>query len=439
MGTSNKVITVILTLVLTSCLEVKPLSAGSGNEQSSLAEDRLPTSLPESEPEPGPPILPPPEMSDPPIVIPDPIVPENPPDEPAPPVVPPPDDPPSGDDPTPPEDPAPPVPPVNPPSDDTLPPIATPVSGTVFVDNFEYAVSRDVAGAMEIFQSHGWNAVKTHQDNTTRHANGYIYTVDNIPGFSGNFPGRSSNRVLAIEARPFTLQGQTDFYLQFGAGAGPIGQIPANHWYQFWIYSQQYGEQQSKITHGKILYPNRANSYPATTSNNGYVYLSTLEKNQDEGGCIADRSFGCDSGILSTNWNNQFGGINSGVRNQESVFGQNLSSESAVIPNQWTLVKIHVDISGTDPRAAPGQAVYEQWIRRQGSSQWIKTTEWIGGAQINGATVAMTPAFNDGLRTVRIPTTTGATTSAAGDWFDYWLYLDDFTIAGSEAALPVYP
>ena len=121
------------------------------------------------------------------------------------------------------------------------------------------------------------------------------------------------------------------------------------------------------------------------------------------------------------------------------VLDKTLRTEAPIMSNTWTLVKVHVDLSGTDPRAAPGQAVYEQWIRRQGSSQWIKTTEYIGGVTIvNGQPIAFTPSFKDGFKSIRIPTTIGATTSAKGDWFDRRMYLDDFVIATSEADLPVY-
>ena len=80
------------------------------------------------------------------------------------------------------------------------------------------------------------------------------------------------------------------------------------------------------------------------------------------------------------------------------------------------------------------------WVRPTGS----KTTEWIGGVTVNDSApssepVDLRPAFTDGFRTIRIPTTVGGTTAAIGDWYDYVLYVDDFAIATSEADLPLYP
>jgi hypothetical protein len=70
----------------------------------------------------------------------------------------------------------------------------------------------------------------------------------------------------------------------------------------------------------------------------------------------------------------------------------------------------------------------------------LKTTEYIGGKTIiNSAPISFIPAYNDGFRMMRIPSTFGSTNVNKGDWFDSWTYLDDFAIAGSEAGLPTYP
>ena len=62
------------------------------------------------------------------------------------------------------------------------------------------------------------------------------------PGYSGSFPGIDSTRVLAIEARPGSLGSQTDFYLQFGDENAPQGSVPADVWFQFWIYPNYYDD-----------------------------------------------------------------------------------------------------------------------------------------------------------------------------------------------------
>lgn len=272
-----------------------------------------------------------------------------------------------------------------------------------------------------------------------------MYTTQAIPGFTGRFPGAGSSRVLALEARPYTYQGQTDFYLQFGRGEGPIGQLPANHWFQFWVYSANTPEQPSQYTGGKFIYPNRATYYPATLENEGYVYLYTMSKSSGTPfgvhpcGGEADRTVGCDSAFLTTVWNSQDGGVDNHITGMNWKLGENLAPEPPIAPNAWTLVKVHSDISGTDPRAVPGHAVYEQWVRRQGSATWVKTSEYFGGVtQVNGQTMSFRPAYTDGFRMFRMPTTIGGTTAAVGDWYDHWMYLDDFVVATSEAALPTY-
>lgn len=314
-------------------------------------------------------------------------------------------------------------------------------SAIVLRDNFEYAVNRSDSASCSLFTSTGgWNGVKSNNCGQTS-ARGFLYTTTTIPGYSQSFPGSNSSRVLGMEAKPYTLQSQTDFYLQFGSGEGTI-EIPANHWFQFWVYANNYGAEQSRFSEGKWIYPTRT-IYPASDVNQGYVYMFGLAKRSKTtlyaDPCPGGDSVGCDRVYINTGWFPNNGGVDNHIPNEGTTFGPNLSTEPTIMPNTWTLVKIHVDISGTDPRAAPGQAVYEQWIRRKGSSQWIKTTEYIGGVTIvNDQPIAFTPRYADGFRMIRMPSTIGATTSAKGDWFDFWLYLDDFVLATSEADLPVY-
>jgi len=311
---------------------------------------------------------------------------------------------------------------------------------TVFCDDFEYEVGREDLNARELFVGRGWSHAKIQQ--SASGARGYIYTVDTIPGYQGSFPGMNSNNVLAIEAKPNTLQGQTDFYLQLGSGNGAVGQIPANHWYQFWVYAQNYGNQQSRFTQGKFLYPNRATNYPATVSNQGYVYIVGADKRSktplEISPCGVEDNIGCPNAFFGTGWNAEAGDVNNHVDYNQNKLHANLAENFHLQDNTWVLVKIHIDLSGNDPRTPAGQGVYEQWIRPLGGS-WLKTSEYLGGVtQVNGQTLQFIPPYTDGFRMLRMPTTVGATTSAKGDWFDYWVYMDDFTIAASESDLPVY-
>lgn len=311
--------------------------------------------------------------------------------------------------------------------------------GLIFFDDFEYDVSRDDPGASSAFAAHGWNGAKTQQDDNAG-ARGYVYTASSIPGYSGAFPGLGSSRALVLEAKPQTLNGQTDFYVQYGNEMADIGHIPPNHWFQFWLYSPNTAPEESVYTQGKFIYPTRT-TYPATLNNDGYVYILTENKSAGQVlsiDCDGDRAVPCDDSFFGTNWNGANGLTNNFVDGGEG-FDANLSGEPPITPENWTLVKIHIDLSGTDSRATPGQAVYEQWIRRMGSANWIKTTEWIGGVtQNNGGPINFTPSFRDGFRMFRMPTTVGASNSSVGDWYDHWLYIDDFALAGREDALPVY-
>lgn len=315
-------------------------------------------------------------------------------------------------------------------------------NGALFLDDFEYVVNRNTSGASDIFVAQGgWSDVKTYQDSVG--SAGYLYTADNIEGYSGVFPG-GGNRVLVMEAKPETFQAQTDFYLQYGSGEEEIGYIPADHWYQFWIYAKNYSNEQSLFSQGKFIYPNRATYYPATLNNEGYVYLLSLDKRSKAplylDPCPGGDSVGCESAFFGTVWNSGNGAnVSNHIEYEENSFGQTLSNEQPILENTWTLVKVHIDLTGTDSRAVPGQAVYEMWIKRLGDTLWTKTAEYIGGVtEVNGQAINFVPAFNDGFRTLRMPTTTGETGPQKGDWFDYWLYMDDFAIADTEAELPTY-
>ena len=65
-------------------------------------------------------------------------------------------------------------------------------------------------------------------------------------------------------------------------------------------------------------------------------------------------------------------------------------------------------------------------------------TEWIDGQ--GGLTWQIQPGDIGGHRVFRMPTTIGpAVVDANHVPYDIWMYLDDFAMAASEAALPQYP
>ena len=292
----------------------------------------------------------------------------------------------------------------------------------LFRDNFEYQVDPAVSSTCSRFvSSGGWEAYKSI--NCTGTHRGNIYTVSSIPGYSGSFPGANSTRALLIEQLPYSSSGgdlnaQTDIYLQFGGPTKPTSYIPANVWIQFWIYINRYGSQMSAKLEGKFIYPSPNGNYPANpawlwgtrtlsyrrfwyeTSNPGEQFFTNFPPGADD--------------QLAEEWNQWKLGGNLGT-----------ASDGLIVPNNWYLIKMHVDTSGSSPLASAGQGVSEMWIRPLGSD-WRKTAEWRGG---------VTPSFvwpisDSGNKSIRMPTTV-----AGGD---EWVYLDDFAIATSEADLPTY-
>ncbi len=294
--------------------------------------------------------------------------------------------------------------------------------GLLLFDDFEYVVSRDDPAASSEFMAHGWTGCKTMQSGEPG-ARGYLYTADAIPGFAGTLPG-GGGRVLAIEALPGTLGFQTDFYLQYGVGADPAydNTIPANVWFQFWVYINHYGDQLSRIDEGKLIYSCNG-TYPCQENRWLFTFgaysqpphFDVLGAPSDLGAYLQHDASAAPGHPI----------INPYSVDERWKFGQDDISEYMAV-NRWTLVKIHVDTTG------PG-GVYEAWMRPQGGA-WLKVAEYIDGVSPVGFVWQCSPG---GSRVFRMPTTIGSNTAGAS--YDMWMYMDDFAMATSEAALPVYP
>ena len=293
-----------------------------------------------------------------------------------------------------------------------------PAGDIVFRDNFEYAVERSDSAAAQLFIKQGWSHVKTHQNASG--AKGYLYTTEKIPGYSGPLPGGGS-RVLAMEARPQTLGGQTDFYLGLGNGSSPAfdNYIPGDVWIQFWLYPlQQPGQASTYGTREKFLYVcntdypchshlwmimsgsatyNPGNPLPLGNPSQGQ-FLWTLRK--------AD-------GVSEIN-------NSRGDPDARGNIGSPNPSEW-MRPNRWTLVKMHFKTTSTTGNS------WEVWLRPLGG-KWAKVSEWIGG-KTPGFTWNIPAASVGGHRVLRMPTTMD---------FDKTMFLDDFVIARTESALPTY-
>lgn len=292
----------------------------------------------------------------------------------------------------------------------------------IFFDNFEYIVDRSDPNANRIFIEQGrWTGAKTMQSQSPG-ARGYLYTVNQIPGFNGTFPGNNSQRILAMEALPHTLRFQTDFFLQYGIGADPAYEnaIPSNVWFQFWIYINHHGEQRSQIDAGKLIYPCDT-AFPCRTNKWLLTFGSwsqpprykSLGNPSKKGAFLQHPASGSPIVNPSADPDNRW------------KFGQTNTSQF-MAANRWTLVKIHLDTTTES-------AVYEAWMRPQGGT-WTKVSEWIDGVSPRGFVWRNTPG---GHRVIRMPTTIGHADPKRRS-YDSWIYMDDFAMARTEAGLPTY-
>ena len=66
---------------------------------------------------------------------------------------------------------------------------------------------------------------------------------------------------------------------------------------------------------------------------------------------------------------------------------------------------------------------------------WVKHAEWINGVTPNFSWTFDEGETAGGHHAMRIPTTVG---NGPGAYEDYWLYMDDWAMADSEADLPTY-
>lgn len=298
----------------------------------------------------------------------------------------------------------------------------------IFFDDFEYSVGREDADANTIFiNTGGWSYVKTQQSYGS--GKGYLYTSTSIPGFDGSFPGTSSSRVLVIEALPETMEGQTDFYLQLGEGQSSEydDYIPGDVWFQFWAYPNYYGDQLSRWRSDDKFFYMCNTSYPC----HSHTWMlcngpSSWNPNMGDNplGHPSDGEF---------NWllRNAVGVSNinySLVESGEDMCGPTDSTEW-MKPNRWTLVKLHMNTSSTSGNS------FEAWLKPYGG-EWTKVSEWIGGVTPN-FTWTIPSGSEGGHRVLRMPTTVGSTPAKA-EWYDSWLYIDDFAVASSEQDLPTY-
>jgi hypothetical protein len=306
--------------------------------------------------------------------------------------------------------------------------------GLIFFDGFEYEVQRDQRNERPAFISQGkWSGVKS-ENSRGRGALGYLYTVDRIPGYQGRFPGRNSNRVLAMEGRQGTFKNQTDFYLQYGGNRDDGRTVPGDVWFQFWLYVNYYDDPQDKedqlsgFGRGfKFIYPSANGAYPThplwlfTLGTSSHVTLKDRDKSFYEEVAAHD--------LLLSLITESGAEIKKAQPWDRWKLGQT-GLDGRIAANRWTLVKLHFDTSTPSGK-------YEAWLKPLGGKQ-VKVAEWIDGVT-KDFTWKVPAEKVGGYRCFRMPTTIGSFGERAKDNKDCWMYLDDFTMASREAALPEYP
>lgn len=309
----------------------------------------------------------------------------------------------------------------------------TSTSGDLLLfDNFEYVAGRDDPNVVAVFQQHGWSHAKTQQTGVGN-PRGYLHTVNQIPGYAGAFPGIASNRVLAMDILP-TLPNrdgtnptgsQTDFYLQYGNGEDPAsaGAVPGNVWFQFWMYINYYGDQLSGFDRrNKFIYPCNG-PYPCSGGN--IKWLMSIEPGSYiphwyEIAVPAQGEVFFATHIDRTN--STITSPDTADYDQGKLGQTNLTHPG---PNQWTLVKINIDTSTQF-------GSYRAWIRPLGGS-WIQIADFRHG--VDGFSWVVNQI--GGHRTFRMPTTLGSGNPDQPRW-DAYIYVDDFAMSRTEAALPQY-
>jgi hypothetical protein len=280
------------------------------------------------------------------------------------------------------------------------------------IHQFEYDVPRDIPllgeqpTAEQLFAGSGWSAVKANNSNFRR-GGGWAYTRSDAT---------LGSRVLVLESNPgpVPIQGmpysQTDYYLQLGGDGSTTEVLPANSWIQFWSYATP----QSRFsTRDKTIYPCN-NFYPCSWGPNlGWIFM------WGSGGFNTSGD-GSSRRFLAVEAQNADNRGDSEYPTNKSKLKQNLVA-TPLAGGRWYQVRLHLDTSGA-------QGTYEAWIRERGQSAWTKVSDWRGGVTPNFFWPIPTNQRR-GHTMFRTPTTVNGMGDSA-------VYIDDFVIAASQAALP---
>jgi hypothetical protein len=275
----------------------------------------------------------------------------------------------------------------------------------LFLDDFNYVVSRTDPATLEQFIGHGWRVVKSEQNGR---GDGLLYT--GTPEEFGAPASPAGGRVLAVQSLGGTNKAQTDFYLEYGSTPGDV-------WFQFWIYPQPAprSNRNKFIYATNDSYPSHSHKWMLGDTVNSY---NPFHRDASNGFFITLHAAEGVSTIRYT-------GRGSDPESLDQL-GPNLKIDQAVVVyNRWTLVRMHMRTT-----SATG-GLWEMWLQPQGG-QMVKVADYVGGVTPGLVWNVSEPG---GHSAFRMPTTVGG---ASNGWHDYLNLMDDFAIAGSAAGLPTY-
>lgn len=306
-----------------------------------------------------------------------------------------------------------------------------------FYDDFNYQADETniISNSNNPFVSvGGWHGLRTGDTGN----NGGFGTMRTIARSafesrtgSNIWPGGDSNYALRIQA---PNDRGVDINLWLGDENSDPNFIPADIWFQFWIYFNRYGTEADGEIYGrpKFLYPSIPGIYGTTQVRWMTMFSvdahSTICPNgacapygnpSTAGGFWIDREFD------ASRIDKRYTALSPGGGN-DNKFGPNLVADAAegVHPfNEWRLMRIHYDTSTTDYK-------WEVWFRRY-AEPWLKTHEWINGVTPN----LVWTGEPGGHRALKMPTTIGYVDGPATN---FYAYVRDFAIATSMEDLPSY-
>lgn len=273
----------------------------------------------------------------------------------------------------------------------------------MFIDRFEYDVSRSGRSADGLFAGSGWAAVKAINGSMGR-GSGYAFTQPDAT---------RGSKVLVLESHPEPITDfpvpQTDYYLQRGREGSTEEVLPANVWIQFWTYATP----DSRFsTRDKTIYPCNSHYACSWGPNLGWLFM------WGSGGfnVAGDGSSRRYLALEAQNADRDTRGERDG---EEAKLFQNVNA-TPMRGGVWYQVRLHMDTSGE-------QGTFEAWIKERGQASFTKVSDWRGGQTANFSWAIPTNQRR-GHTMFRMPTTVNS--------YSNTVFIDDFVIAASAEALP---